>query len=66
MYELAVQRSEAPIIFSCRFRHGSNPSVKIQYIVSSYFALKTRLKIDFLRRVSQSLVFYIFAPDKLF
>ena len=28
MYELAVQRSEAPIIFSCRFRHGSNPSVK--------------------------------------
>ena len=27
MYELAVQRSEAPIIFSCRFRHGSNPSV---------------------------------------
>ena len=28
MYELAVQRSEAPIIFSFRFRHGSNPSVK--------------------------------------
>ena len=27
MYELAVQRSEAPIIFSCRLRHGSNPSV---------------------------------------
>ena len=28
MYELAVQRSEAPIIFLCRFRHGSNPSVE--------------------------------------
>ena len=30
MYELAVQRSEAPIIFSCRFRHGSNPSIRFQ------------------------------------
>ena len=28
MYELAVQRSKVPIIFSCRFRHGSNPNVK--------------------------------------
>ena len=37
MYELAVQRSEAPIIFSCRFRHGSNPSVK--YIIPSFIVL---------------------------
>ena len=39
MYELAVQRSEAPIIFSCRFRHVSNPSVK-QEIGNSWYTIK--------------------------
>ena len=44
MYELAVQRSEAPIIFSCRFRHGSNPSVNE---LPTFFTLCSYCLMDF-------------------
>ena len=62
MYELAVQRSEAPIIFSCRFRHGSNPSVNVteMRIASSTENLLTTVRWYTKPFFIQKIIEYIF------
>ena len=50
MYELAVQRSEAIIVFSCRFRHGSNPSVKM--VDTSDYTVEYKVYIQCVQKVA--------------